>query len=375
MGLMRLVRQILDAVLQRAESAPLGRRLHPVFEALDEACFGTGKTTQGAPHIADAMDIKRYMGLVILALAPAVLAGVYFYGLKVLAMIAVSYVCGGTTEVLFATVRRKSIHEGFLVTGLIFPLILPPGTPLWMVGVGIAFGVFFGKEVFGGTGRNIFNPALVGRVFLSLAFPEHFATMWRQPLLGGAGGFLCYTGGADAVTSATPLIGFKTSQALTDWGGLLFGAAPGSVGETFRIGLIAGGLLLILTKVSDWRIPLSYILSVVAVSLLGNSLSPKFAPALFQLLSGGLVIGAFFMATDPVTSPLTTAGKWVFGVLLGVLTVLIRALSTFPEGVMFSILLMNALSPLIDTIVVGIKFRRNRTGASSAGAVPERNVS
>jgi Na+-transporting NADH:ubiquinone oxidoreductase subunit B/electron transport complex protein RnfD len=226
-----------------------------------------------------------------------------------------------------------------------------------MVAVGVAFGVFFGKEVFGGTGRNIFNPALVGRVFLSVAFPEYFATKWSEPLFAGLGGLVKYT--ADVVTSATPLINYKTAQIVTDNYDLLMGFASGSIGETIRIGIIAGGILLVITKIADWRIPLSYILSVAIFALIGNHIAAvKFAPPMFQLLSGGLLFGAFFMATDPVTSPLTFGGKWIYGILLGLFTVLIRGLSGFVEGVMFAILLMNAIAPLIDTIVLNFKFKK-----------------
>ena len=331
--------------------------LKPVADALDEALFGTSKTSRDAPHISDGMDLKRYMGLVIVALLPAVGAGVYFYGLRVLAVILISYVLGGTTEVVFSIVRKKPVYEGFLITGLIFPLVLPPTIPLWMVGVGIVFGVLFGKEVFGGTGRNIFNPALAGRVFLVMAFPERFAAAWNTPFTTGLGGLVRYA--QDAVTAATPLIDFKSSQIVAGYGSLLLGTAPGSIGETFRAGIILGGLFLAVTKIADWRIPLSYIVTVAVVSsIAGGAWPDKFAPPLFQVLSGGLLFGAFFMATDPVTSPLTFAGRWIYGVSLGVLTVLIRALSGFPEGVMFSILLMNGAGPLLDSAVLAVKFRR-----------------
>lgn len=353
---MRVLKNILEKGESFIERKPFLRRLRPVFEATDEFFFGTDKVTKFSPHILDGLDIKRLMTFVIIALLPATLAGVYFYGLRVLAVIAVSYIFGGLTEVIFSICRRKPVYEGFLVTGLVFPLILPPTIPLWMVAIGITFGVFFGKEVFGGTGRNIFNPALVGRVFLSLAFPEYFATMWQKPLWGGWAGFVKFI--PDTVTSATPLINFKTTQALTDSLSLLIGTSPGSIGETFRIAIIVGGIFLVLAKISDWRIPLSYLSSVFVFSLLGHIFFPqKFAPPLFQLLTGGLLFGAFFMATDPVTSPLTFEGKWIYGVLLGILTVLIRGLSGFVEGVMFAILLMNATAPFIDSIVSGFKFK------------------
>lgn len=356
---MRVLKEGLNRLSEFIEGRPILGRLHPVVKAMNGFFFGTDKTAPSAPYILDNLDIKRYMSLVIMALLPSVLAGIYFYGLRVLAVIIVSYIFGGLTEVLFAIFRRKEIHEGFLVTGLIFPLVLPSSIPLWMVAVGVVFGVFFGKEVFGGTGRNIFNPALVGRIFLSMAFPEYFATMWQRPFLKGLGGFLRFS--PDSITSATPLINFKSGHLITsDYISLLLGTEPGSIGETFRIGIILGGIFLILVKVSDWRIPFSYLLSVALLSLLVNGIFPdKFAPPLFQLLSGGLLFGAFFMATDPVTSPLTAGGKWICGVLLGIFTVLIRGLSGFAEGVMFAILLTNALNPLIDTVVLNIKFKRN----------------
>lgn len=353
---MKFLKIILDKGKEFIRKKPFLNRFSPVLEATDEFFFGTDKTTTLAPYILDGIDIKRYMSLVIFALLPATLAGIYFYGLRVLLIIAISYICGGLVEVVFSVARKKPLYEGFLVTGLIFPLILPPTIPLWMVALGISFGVFFGKEVFGGTGRNIFNPALVGRVFLSMAFPEYFSVMWQKPFTNGLGGFAHYA--SDAITSATPLINFKTSHILTNYNSLIFGTAPGSIGETFRLGIILGGLFLMIMKISDWRIPFSYILSVLFFSYFAhNSLSIKFAPPLFQILSGGLLFGAFFMATDPVTSPLTFEGKWVYGILLGIITVLIRALSGFVEGVMFAILMMNALSPLIDSLITNIKFK------------------
>lgn len=353
---LKLLKELMDKTLVFVKKNRALKRFYPMIEAVDEFFFGTDKTTHFAPHIVDGIDIKRYMSFVIIGLLPATVAAVYFYGLRVLVIIAVSYAFGGLVEVAFSVGRKKPVYEGFLVTGLIFPLILPPTIPLWMVAVGVVFGVFFGKEVFGGTGRNIFNPALVGRVFLSLAFPEYFATKWSVPFLKGLGGFVHYA--TDAITTATPLIDFKGSQIMASYQSLVFGGVPGSIGEVFRIGIIVGGIFLIITRISDWRTPFAYLLTVVIFSFFANRVSAvNFAPPLFQLLSGGLLFGAFFMATDPVTSPFTFEGRWIYGILLGVLTVLIRGLSGFVEGVMFAILLMNALAPLIDTVVVNFKFR------------------
>lgn len=337
-----------------AQNKKLGR-LMCLIEAIDSFFWGTDKTTSTTPYILDGIDIKRYMASVVIALFPAVLASIYLYGLRVIIIIIVSYLCGGITEVLFAIFRKKEIHEGFLVTGLIYPLILPPSIPLWMVGVGIIFGVIFGKEVFGGTGRNIFNPAMVGRIFLSTAFPEHLSTGWAIPFTIWPGGFTKYS--YDTMTTATPLIDFKTSHTISDPISLLIGTSPGSIGETFRIGIIIGGLFLIFTKIADWRTPVAYLLTSFVLALLTHSILPeKFAPPFFQILSGGLLFGAFFMATDPVTTPFTRIGKWIAGFLLGLLTVFIRGLSGYVEGVMFSIIIVNGISPLIDIMVLNKKY-------------------
>lgn len=357
--IMRFVRTAIDELSKISQQTGLVR-FRPVIDAIDGFFFGTDKISLSAPHVLDSIDIKRYMSTVIIALLPATIAAIYLYGLRVLLIIAVSYIFGGLTEVLFAVIRKKEIEEGFLVTGLIFPLVLPPTVPLWIVAVGIVFGVFFGKEVFGGTGRNIFNPALVGRLFTTVCFPVIMTTSWQKPfILGGLGGFIHYT--SDAITSATPLISWKTERIITSYLDLLIGKAPGSLGETFRFGIILGGLFLIFTKVANFRIPISYILSVLIFASIGHTLLPeKIAPPVFQLLTGGLLLGAFFMATDPVTSPFTKGGKWICGVLLGFLTVLIRSISGYVEGVMFSIILMNGFSPLIDQLILKTRYKRVR---------------
>ncbi len=316
-----------------------------ITNTIEGIVFGTSKVTSGAPHFVDHIEIKRFMSAAIIALVPSAAAAIYYFGLRAVEMIVVSYVAGGIVEVLFALVRKKEIEEGFLVTGLIFPLILPPSTPLWVVAVGVMFGTIFGKEVFGGTGRNVFNPALVGRLFITIGFPEIMTTAWRVPF-------------TDTVTTATPLVVYKSSQTVPHYLSLLIGTTAGSMGETFRIGIILGGLFLMFTRVSNWRIPMSYLFSVLLLSWIGNSLLPdRIAPPLFQLLSGGLLFGAMFMATDPVTSPYTKPGKLVFGTMAGFFTVLIRSFSGFTEGVMFSIVLMNGFTPLIDHIVISIKYR------------------
>lgn len=345
--------------------------LKPVFEAVEYIFFYPSTRTGNAPHVRDPMDIKRYMTFVILALLPAIAASVYYFGPRILLMILVSYLVGGLVEVGFAVVRKTEIHEGFFVTGMIFPLILPPATPMWVVAVGIFFGVFFGKEVFGGTGHNIFNPALVGRLFVTIAFPTILTSGWTAP---GA-----WRGAADAVSSATPMALAKTQDILTPVGDLLMGIPSGSAGETFRLGIILGGLFLMLTRVSDWRIPTTFIGSVFvfafggslvggmiggAESIPGSStgiLSGAFNFGLFQVLGGSVLFGAMFMATDPVTSPFSKTGKLIFGVMCGLLTVLIRVFSGYVEGVMFSIVMMNAAAPLIDHVVMSVRYRNAQT--------------
>ncbi|MCM8832349.1 MAG: RnfABCDGE type electron transport complex subunit D [Candidatus Omnitrophica bacterium] len=351
-----MIRKIIDFGYKLLEKNKKLKKLKPVLDAVDGFFFGTDKITTFPPYILDYLDIKRYMSTVILALLPSVFASIYFYGLRVLLIILVSYIFGGLCEITFAVIRKKEIEEGFLITGLIFPLTLPPTVPLWVVVVGIVFGVIFGKEVFGGTGRNIFNPALAGRVFITISFPKIMSVDWYKPIVGGWAGFSKFK--PDAITSATPLMLYKSDKIITSLKDLIFGFSPGCLGETFRLGIIIGGIFLILTKVANWRIPLTYLISVFFFSYLGNLLSPeKFAPPVFQLFTGGLLFGAFFMATDPVTSPFTNSGKFIAGVLLGFLTVIIRTFSGYVEGVMFSILLMNAFTPLIDYLIVERRYK------------------
>ena len=344
----------MKALLGKVREIKALKPLGAVFDAAEAALFGTDETTADGPHCVDGLDIKRYMTIVIIGLMPAVIASVLAFGFRALAVIMVSYLFGGLVEVTFAAVRKKGIHEGFLVTGLIFPLTLPPTVPLWVVAVGVVAGTLFGKEVFGGTGRNIFNPALVGRLFVTIAFPSIMTTAWQVP-------------GTDAITTATPLVLYKTGQTLTALPDLLLGRSPGSMGEICRIGLFLGGLFVIWTRVGEWRIPLSYLGAVVVLSTVGHFVLPaRVAPPMFQVLAGGLMLGAFFMATDPVTSPFTKPGKWVFGGMCGLLTVLIRAFSGYVEGVMFSIVIMNSLTPLIDHIVLKATFRPVRPAAAGA---------
>ncbi len=359
---MKLLRRLLEIARPNFEERGKLRLLKPLFGATENFFFAPATCTTESPHVRDPLDVKRFMSMVIIALLPCVLASFYFFGLRVLAMIVVSYAAGGMVELLFAVVRKEEINEGFLVTGLIFPLILPPALPLWMVAVGVAFGVLVGKELFGGTGRNLFNPALVGRCFLALGYPAAMTANWIKPGEGFAGRLLQYVDAShvDAISSVTPLVSAKQG-ALASLPDLFFGHVSGSVGETSALAILAGGLFLVLTRVANWR-TVAGVLGPFA--LLGGVLhyaQPEmFGPAGWHLLAGGLLFGAFFMATDPVTSPITDSGKWAYGAIIGVSTLLIRNLTGYVEGVMFAILLGNIAAPVLDEVVFRFRVRRLR---------------
>lgn len=358
----KIVRKILDATHNALKDRFGWRLFKSAFDAIDSFLFGMPDVTTQAPHIRDYMNLKRYMITVIIAVSPAVLASIYYFGWRSVVIIITSYVFGVGTEWIFSAVRKEGINEGAFVTCIIYPMILPPTVPLWVVAVGIVFGTVFGKEVFGGTGKNLFNPALVGRIFIAIAFPSIMASRWKEPMGGIFGGFTVYF--VDGITYATPLTNFKGNAELESYWKLFIGNVPGCLGETSKLLILLGGLFLMFTKVSNWRIPFTYLGSVAILSLILNPIFPdKFAPPLFQLLSGGLMFGAMFMATDPVTSTMTITGKWIYGLLLGVLTLIIRGLSGYAEGVMFSILLMNIFAPLIDNAVLSSISARSKRKA------------
>jgi Na(+)-translocating NADH:ubiquinone oxidoreductase B subunit len=337
--------------------------LKPVFEAMENFFFAPSTTTLRAPHVRDPLDIKRLMSMVIIAILPCLAASFYFFGLRLVPMIVVSYMAGGAVEVIFAIVRKEKINEGYLVTGMIFPLILPPALPLWMVGVGVAFGVFVGKELFGGTGRNIFNPAIVGRCFLALAYPAAMSGNWIKPGYALTGRLFQYVDASnvDAISTATPLVLAKQGNLVSVWH-MLLGGVPGSVGETSALAIILGGVFLLCTRVANWRTVASSLGSCALLAgILHHAQPEKFAPVLWHLFAGGLLFGAFFMATDPVTSPVTNAGKWLYGGVIGVITMLIRNFTGYVEGVMFAILLGNIVAPILDEIVFKVRLGRLRS--------------
>ncbi len=354
---------ILDIFNKVKPNFEQGGKLHaakPLYDAMENFCFGPATRTILAPHARDPLDVKRFMSMVIVALIPCLFAAFYFFGLRVLAMIIVSYAAGGVVEVAFAIIRKEEINEGFLVTGLLFPLILPPTLPLWMVAVGVMFGVFVGKELFGGTGRNLFNPALVGRCFLALAYPVAMGASWVIPGSGMLGRLTQYItpDNTDALTQATPLISAKSGQ-LADLQDLFMGSTTGCVGETSFIAILIGAVILVAVGVANWRTIVGVLGSFMLLGSIMHWIMPEtFGFAHWHLMAGGLMFGAVFMATDPVTSPITNEAKWVYAILIGSATVLIRNLTGYVEGMMFAILLGNIFAPILDEVAIRFRLRR-----------------
>jgi len=356
--------KVIDAARPTFEEGGKLRILNPVFGALEHFFFAPSTRTIGTPHVRDPLDLKRVMSMVIISVVPCVLAAFYLFGLRFLAMIIVTYAAGLTVEAIFAIVRKEGINEGFFVTGFLFPLILPPNLPLWMVALGVAFGVFIAKELFGGTGRNIFNPALVGRCFLSLGFPKVMSASWAQPGHGLVGNMLTWN--VDTLTSATPLAAAKQGE-ITSFVHMFLGNISGSAGETSAFLIILGGVFLLFTRVANWRSVASILGSfailagvLMARGQMSEPMPTIFGSVLWHVFAGGLLFGAFFMATDPVTGPTTNAGKWFYGIIIGSTTVLIRNFTGYVEGVTFAILLGNIVAPILDEIVIGVRIRRLR---------------
>ena len=382
---MKILKNALDRVEVHFQKGKRLEAFHPLYEAIRTIFFVPGDATVHMPAVRDSLDLKRFMSLVIVALIPQTLFGMVNTGAMALVaegvaptwghalyrgaeaflpILAVSYGVGLAWEGLFAIVRGHKISEGFLVTGLLFPLILPPTIPLWQVAAGISFGVVVGKEVFGGTGRNILNPALTARAFLFFSYPVAMSgdKVWVA------------SRSVDAVTGATPLSltlnihGEAVSQAMVDSGytfwALFSGQIPGSVGETSALLCIISALFLCLVGVASYRIILGGVLGVLAMGSLVLMLSPEASPwhwvtPVNHLIMGGFAFGITFMATDPVTAPGTDGARWVYGFFIGVLTVVVRVYNTaYAEGVMLAILFMNLFSPMLE--IVEIKLRTGR---------------
>jgi len=299
-----------------------------------------------SPHIRSPLATPQVMRGVLIALIPASAASIYFFRIQALLLILTSVVACMGVEALcqFLLKRPISVGDGSAaVTGLLLALVLPPGLPLYYVALGAAFAIVIGKQIFGGLGYNIFNPALIARAFLMAAFPGRLTT-WLEPFT------LKVVGSVDAITKATPLALMKFYSEPTPLKNLFFGNVAGSLGETCALALIIGAAFLLIKGYMDWRIPLSYLGIVFILSALIWKFAPGSGSPLFHLLSGGLLLGALFMATDPVTSPVTKTGRWLFGIGAGLLVIIIRNWGGLPEGVMYSILLMNAVTPLMNRL-------------------------
>lgn len=360
--------------------------LYPLYEAAATILYSPRTVTTRASHVRDAIDLKRIMVFVWLSAFPAMFAGWYFIGANAASatgvergffanmlfgayyhvpIYVVTFAVGGFWEVLFSLVRKHEISEGFFVTSILFSLIVPPTIPLWQVAVGISFGVVLGKEVFGGTGRNFVNPALAGRAFLYFAYPAQISgevwTVLETPAVDG------YSG-ATALSIASEQ-GVSALGEQIGWFNAFFGNMAGSIGETSTLAILLGGAFILVTGIASWRIVVGVIVGTVATSLLfniiGSETNKMFAmPFWWHMVVGGWAFGTFFMATDPVTASVTNTGRFIFGALIGVMTVLIRVVNpAFPEGIMLAILFANIFAPLIDYGVMrkNIKRRQERT--------------
>jgi len=352
-------------------------RLDVVIEGLRDAILGgTSNRAAQAPYLRDAIGMQRYMIMPIVVCIPLLLFAIYLYGWRAIAVVAVSYIFGVLAALAFVVVRRHEITEGVLVTCILFAVILPPSIPLWMVAVGIVFAVVVGKEIFGGTGYNIFNVAVTGRAFLLIAFPVELTTRWYKPLFFSADGGSSVWGGfahwmpfivpqaertvdtIDALTTATPLQLMKFESVSTDFWDMFLGVRAGSLGESSVLLLLLGLGLLLVTRIVDWRLAVAMMLSVGFFGQLFNMMFPDVfhGDGLFMMMAGGALFAAVLHITDPVTSCMSTRGKLMLAILVGLLTVLIRNLTGYNEGVTFAILIGNMFVPLIDRFTIPKSF-------------------
>lgn len=304
---------------------------------------------------------QKVMTRVLFSLIPILLFSIYLFGLRVLPLLAVVTICGILSE--YAIMRlinqeKAKVSEAVLVSCLLFTLTLPPATPYWVAIIGIVFGIVFGKGVFGGYGRNIFNPALVGRCLIYVSFPAHMTVAWTRPFTGFPGGFIRYSAGPDAMTSATPMDMLAAQGTVTPHLSLFWGGISGSLGETSALLIIAAAIYLILTKTAAWKIMVSCFASFAALSAVLYFTGLITADPLFSVLSGGFLFATVFMATDPISAPVQDKSKIIYGVLIGVLALVIRTYSLFTEGIMFAILIANIFVPLIDRHVKSWQSRK-----------------
>ena len=358
------------------------------FGAIETFLFVPNHTTKQGTHIRDYVDLKRTMSIVIVALIPALLFGMYNVGyqhfiatgqelsfwpvfgfgfLKVLPIIIVSYVVGLGIEIAAAQMRGHEVNEGYLVTGMLIPMVLPVTTPLWMVAIAVAFSVVFAKEVFGGTGMNIWNPALVARAFLFFAYPSQMSgdSVWislgDKAMIDGFSGATPLSQAAAAATKpiAEVAANHGISYSLMD---MFLGFIPGSIGETSKLAILIGAAILLITRIGSWKIMLSTVLGGLFMGTILNVFavnSYMAVPVWQHLIMGGFAFGVVFMVTDPVSGAQTNRGKWIYGFLIGVFGIMIRVVNpAYPEGIMLAILIMNMFAPLIDYYAVQGNIKR-----------------
>ena len=393
---MKLLRNFLDKQEKHFLKGGKLEKWFPLYEAVDTFLYTPAAATKSASHVRDVMDLKRMMMMVVIALIPAVLMAFYntgyqanlglqqigasssshwqadvlqwlgfdfdpsnfwanfiFGGLYFLPVYLITIAVGGFWEVLFAIVRKHDVSEGFLVTSLLFPMILPPNIPYWQVALGISFGVVIGKEVFGGVGMNILNPALTARAFLFFAYPAQISgdKVWVA---------------VDGLSQATPLAQFadSTMNVSYSWMDAFLGFIPGSMGETSTLACLIGAVILIVSKVGSWKIMLSIVVGTVLTTLglnaIGSATNPMFnLPFYWHFVLGGFAFGTVFMATDPVSAAMTEKGKYIYGFLIGFFVVLVRVVNpAFPEGMMLAILFMNVFAPIIDRYFINQNIKR-----------------
>jgi Na+-transporting NADH:ubiquinone oxidoreductase subunit B len=377
---MKAIRKLVDNIKPTFSKGGKLEVLHSAFDAIESFLFVPDTVTKKGVHVRDSIDLKRSMMFVIIALVPTILFGmwntgyqhslstggtlefwpIFWFGFfKVLPLIIVSYVVGLGIEIAAAQIRGHEVNEGYFVSGMLIPLIMPVDVPLWILALAVAFAVIVGKEVFGGTGMNIWNPALLARAFVFFAYPSQISgdKIWISGLSGGEGVI-------DGFSGATPLANAAAETNLPSFSDMFLGFIPGSIGETSTLAILIGAAILLYTGIASWKIMLSVIAGGLVAGLLCNSIAPSpdsylAMPAWNHLVMGGFAFGAVFMATDPVTGSQTEKGKWIYGFLIGLMAIIIRVFNPgYPEGMMLAILLLNTFAPLIDHYVVEANIKR-----------------
>ena len=379
------LRNFVDKIKPTFEKGGKLGFLHSTFDAFETFLFVPNTVTKRGTHVRDCVDLKRVMIMVVIALVPAMLFGIWnvgyqhsvafgldwgfwnivLYGLiKVLPLYIVSYLVGLGIEFVSAQIQGHEVNEGYLVSGMLIPLIVPVDVPLWMLAIAVAFAVIIGKEVFGGTGMNIWNPALLTRAFLFFSYPSMMSgdTVWTGGVtrfMNEGVAFQAGNGLVDGFSGATPLANATFENLSPKFMDMIIGTIPGSVGETSVIAILIGAFILLWTGVASWKIMVSSVVGGLAIGYLGYAVGATDLPGYYQLVMGGFLFGTVFMATDPVTSAQTECGKWIYGFLVGALAVTVRIWNPgYPEGMMLAILLMNTFAPLIDHYVIEGSIKR-----------------